>query len=201
MSPKPDVSAERIPQILDAAVQVFSAHGLANARMDDIARAAGLSKGTLYLYFDSRDAIIEALMESFLARELDKTQALIFSPIPAPEKLMQVAQVMIEDLSKLQPYVPLYFEFIALSLRTPRVQSFIRRFFTKFLDQIEALIRQGIEAKAFRAAHARDAALTVCAIFEGTILLWVYAPDEVDMETQIRSGLQLLLEGLELQGE
>ena len=61
MSPKPDVSEERTAQIITAAMQVFAQQGLEKARMDDIASESGLSKGTLYLYFKSKDAIISAI--------------------------------------------------------------------------------------------------------------------------------------------
>ena len=54
MSPRPDVSKERKQQILDAAEDVFTRKGLDNARMDDIAKRTGLSKGSLYWYFKSK---------------------------------------------------------------------------------------------------------------------------------------------------
>ena len=63
MSPKPDVSDERKYQILNAAEQVFTKKGLDLARMDDIAEETGLSKGTLYLYFKSKDDLIIAILD------------------------------------------------------------------------------------------------------------------------------------------
>ena len=44
----------RPDEILDAALEVFGAQGCSGARLEDIARAAGVSKGTLYLYFESK---------------------------------------------------------------------------------------------------------------------------------------------------
>ena len=58
MAPKPDVSEERKQQILEAASEVFSQKGFDNARMEDIAEQTGLSKGSLYLYFKSKDDLI-----------------------------------------------------------------------------------------------------------------------------------------------
>ncbi|PHS24429.1 MAG: TetR family transcriptional regulator [Robiginitomaculum sp.] len=55
--------AERPGQILDAALIVFRARGFGAARMDEIARKAGISKGTIYLYFDSKNALLEALID------------------------------------------------------------------------------------------------------------------------------------------
>ena len=52
----------RVGQILDAALQEFSAAGYAGARMDDIAARAGLSKGGLYAHFASKEEVFEALL-------------------------------------------------------------------------------------------------------------------------------------------
>lgn len=59
----PEVRAE---QILRAALVEFSRHGVAAARMDDIARRAGLSKGGLYAHFKSKDEIFETLLVKML---------------------------------------------------------------------------------------------------------------------------------------
>ena len=46
---------ERAPEILEAALACFAEKGFAGTRMDDIARRAGISKGTIYLYFESKE--------------------------------------------------------------------------------------------------------------------------------------------------
>ena len=53
---------ERPQEILDAAYAVFAGKGFAAARMEDIAKAAGVTKGTLYLYFDSKEAVFKSLV-------------------------------------------------------------------------------------------------------------------------------------------
>lgn len=53
---------ERVPLILDAALDEFSRRGYVATRMDDIARRSGLSKGGLYAHFDGKDAILKALL-------------------------------------------------------------------------------------------------------------------------------------------
>lgn len=57
----------RVDQIVDAALRAFSQAGYPGARMDDIARGAGLSKGGLYAHFTSKEAVFEALLERHLA--------------------------------------------------------------------------------------------------------------------------------------
>ncbi len=66
------LTAFRRSEILTAATRVFGHKGFEATRMDDIAREAGLAKGTLYLYFRSKDAIYKATVQQALAelREL-----------------------------------------------------------------------------------------------------------------------------------
>src|SRR4051812_47836382 len=56
------VDSAKRRQILDGARRVFLAHGFDGASMGEIAKAAGVSKGTLYVYFDSKEALFEALI-------------------------------------------------------------------------------------------------------------------------------------------
>ncbi len=61
----PDRAARRA-EILKAALEVFAASGYAAARLDDVASAAGVAKGTLYLYFADKQALFEGLIKENL---------------------------------------------------------------------------------------------------------------------------------------
>lgn len=61
--------------VLTAALDEFFERGFAAARMDDIARRAGVSKGALYLYFDSKDDLFRSLIEEFAAPNVDRLEA------------------------------------------------------------------------------------------------------------------------------
>ena len=58
----------RRSEILDAATKVFADKGFEATRMEEIAKAAQLAKGTLYLYFDSKDAIYQATVQQALSK-------------------------------------------------------------------------------------------------------------------------------------
>src|ERR1700756_2199725 len=61
---------ERAPEILDAALSCFAEKGFAACRMDDIARRAGISKGTIYLYFESKEAVFKALAQRAIGERI-----------------------------------------------------------------------------------------------------------------------------------
>ncbi len=58
----PHITADRL---LDAAAEVFGARGYHDARVSEIARAAGVAQGTVYLYFESKERLYEAVLERF----------------------------------------------------------------------------------------------------------------------------------------
>ncbi|HMI95210.1 MAG TPA: TetR/AcrR family transcriptional regulator [Micropepsaceae bacterium] len=60
----------RPQEILEAALSVFAEKGFAAARMEQIAARAGVSKGTIYLYFDSKEAVFRALVHEMLGTQL-----------------------------------------------------------------------------------------------------------------------------------
>jgi AcrR family transcriptional regulator len=66
--------------ILDAALLVFAEHGFEAARLDDVAARAGVAKGTLYLYFQSKDALFEGLVRTAVAPIIARMSELAAAP-------------------------------------------------------------------------------------------------------------------------
>ncbi|HWH50819.1 MAG TPA: TetR/AcrR family transcriptional regulator [Gemmatimonadaceae bacterium] len=65
---------ERPGQILNAALEVFGEHGLAAARLDDIAKRAGLSKGTIYLYFPNKEELFREMVRHTVVRQIEESE-------------------------------------------------------------------------------------------------------------------------------
>src|SRR5678816_2676989 len=61
----------RPSEILDAALAVFAEKGFAGARMEDIAARAGVTKGTIYLYFESKEAVFKSLVRDSIGTTID----------------------------------------------------------------------------------------------------------------------------------
>ena len=65
---------ERPQQILAAAFEEFGEHGLAGARLDDIARRAGVAKGTIYLYFPNKEALFKEMIRHTVVARLEQAE-------------------------------------------------------------------------------------------------------------------------------
>ena len=63
--------AQRQEEILKAAFNVFAAHGYEAARIDDVARQAGIAKGTIYLYFRDKEQLFRAVVRSLVQKRFD----------------------------------------------------------------------------------------------------------------------------------
>ena len=196
MSPKPDVSEERKDQIMNAAEDVFAQKGFDKARMDDIADKTGLSKGTLYLYYKSKDDLIIAILDRIFQREFRIFENLDLTSVSATEAIWNFTETTSKDIKMMMRLLPITFEFMGLAFRNKLVQKAFKTYFNRYMDILIPIIQKGIDTGEFRSEDAHEIALAMGAVLEGTILLWVYDHSMVDPEKHIRSGMKILLEGV-----
>jgi AcrR family transcriptional regulator len=103
---------ERPRQIIDAAFAAFGTHGLQGARLDQIARSAGVSKGTIYLYFQSKEDLFRAVVEAVVISAIEAAEA---DAARADQSGDSAAQA-------LQRYIRAHWEY----LRSPDFQAMYR---------------------------------------------------------------------------
>jgi len=197
MSPRPNVSDERKTQILNAAEDVFNQKGFDDARMDDIAEETGLSKGTLYLYFKSKNDLIIAILDRIFQREFKQLENLQQDGLSASAAIWKLTDIVTHDIVGMLRLIPIIYSFLSLAFRNRYVQHALKEYINRYLNVLTPIIQRGIDAGEFRAVDAREVAIAGSAIIEGTILLWVYDNSSIDPERHIRSGMQLLLEGVQ----
>jgi AcrR family transcriptional regulator len=196
MAPRPDVSEERKHQIMNAAEEVFTQKGLDDARMDDIADETGLSKGTLYLYFKSKDDLIIAILDRIFQSVFTQLDARKSENLSATEAINQFTEEAIRDYNRMLRLMPVAYEFLALAFRNKTVQLALKQYFRHYMSVLVPLIQRGIDSGEFRQVAAQEIAIAAGAIYEGTVLLWVYDSSLIDLEHHIRSSMKLLLEGV-----
>ena len=197
MFPKPDVSEERKDQIMNAAEDVFTQKGFSNARMDDIAKKTGLSKGTLYLYYKSKDDLIIAILDRIFQREFRVFENLDLASMSATDAIWNFTETSSKDIKMMLRLLPITYEFMGLAFRNKFVQKAFKTYFKRYMDILVPVIQKGIDSGEFRPGDAHEIALAMGSVMEGTILLWVYDKSMVEPEKHIRSGMKLLLEGVQ----
>jgi len=196
MSPRPDVSEERKDQIMNAAEEVFTQKGFSDARMDDIAQETGLSKGTLYLYYKSKDDLIIAILDRLFQREFKAFETLDLTSMSATDAIGVFTDTTAKDIRIMMRLLPITYEFMGLAFRNKFVQKTFKAYLNYYMDLLIPVIQHGIDSGEFRPTDAKEVAIAMGAIMEGTLLLWVYDNSLVEPEKHLRSGMKLLLEGV-----
>ncbi|HKT37184.1 MAG TPA: TetR/AcrR family transcriptional regulator [Ktedonobacterales bacterium] len=194
--PRPNVSEERKNQILEAAMTVFAERGFHEARMDDIAQKSGLSKGALYLYYKSKDAIIAAMLRYFFTLSLRNLQDLQAAEGSVGQQLLEYTRRIGAEAEHLAFFTPIAWEFYAVAGRQKSVRLFLKDYFTEYRQTLAALIQKGIDSGEFRQVNAESVATTVTSLHEGLALLGVVDPKAVNWSEQGMEAVRLLLDGL-----
>lgn len=152
-----DAKERRRQVLLEAALDEFFERGFAAARMQDVAARAGVSKGTVYLYFDSKTDLFRALVEAFAMPNLDRIDALARST-PTFAELMTRLAAFAPDLVGRSRLPKLMKVLVGDSHAFPDVVSAYRR---DIIDRVIAALTAAVErAVASGEIATRDAHLT-----------------------------------------
>jgi AcrR family transcriptional regulator len=90
--------AERREAILSAALDEFSARGYAATRLDDVARRAGIAKGTIYLYFRDKDALFQELVRAMLTPVVGSIEALRDADVPVRVLADRLVDLFVKEI-------------------------------------------------------------------------------------------------------
>jgi AcrR family transcriptional regulator len=164
--------------------------------MEDIARASGLSKGAVYLYYNSKDAIIAALLRTLFAWELRGTRAIVDGEGTAADRLLKITHAFADELDRLAVAMPIVLEVYAVAFRQASVREHLAQMYAEFRVPLAKLIQQGIERGEFRPVTPDAVAHTWIALFEGLTLLWTMMPQSLSWRERAEAASHLLLDGL-----
>ncbi len=91
-------AAARREAILDAALDEFAARGFAAARLDDVARRAGVAKGTIYIHFKDKEALFQELILFQLSPVVGSFEAALASDLPLHTIVDQAIEIFVRDI-------------------------------------------------------------------------------------------------------
>jgi len=91
-------AAARREAILDAALNEFAARGFAAARLDDVARRAGVAKGTIYIHFRDKEALFQELILFQLSPVVGSFEAALASDLPLRTIVDQAIEIFVRDI-------------------------------------------------------------------------------------------------------
>jgi AcrR family transcriptional regulator len=198
--------AQRRREILDAARQEFFERGFHRPTVDDVAARAEVSKGTIYLYFKSKEEILAHLLLEGLALLLEQMQA-SFRPNPARPAEETLRGLANTYLHFCQAH-PSYFRLIMAFDRGRFEESISRQLHQKVLNQslqgldlLAQTVDRGCREGVFHATDSWQAAGSVWAALNGVLVLMAHPLRQrllrSDLETMFQATLDLVVRGLQ----
>ena len=183
---------ERRAQILAAALSCFASKGYHPATMDDLARAAGLSKGSLYWHFESKEGVLFGAFELFAAELIRRWDVIEAEGVPTLEALRRFAEVALNELADQRPLLGAWVEFLS----HPRARQRMAEVYRECRERFAAALHRGIERGEVRRIPVDAAALGLIALFEG-LALQALVDADLDPREEFRGVWELIGRSLE----
>lgn len=192
----------RPQELTAAALELFTERGFAATRLEDIAARAGVSKGTLYLYFDSKEALFEAVIREGIIPAMNEGRTMLEEHQGSASELLRCLLLGWWELLGESPLGGVPKLMVSEAGNFPKVAAFYRE---NVIDPGRALLREalqrGMDQGEFRPV---DVGMAVDVIFAPILMLavWRYsigpccAEEERDPVRFLDTHFDLLIKGL-----
>jgi AcrR family transcriptional regulator len=180
----------------------FCNRGLADCRMSDIADAAGLARGTAYLYFKSKEQLMLGMYKLYSTRMLEKQKAVLAKAgnLTARQLLDRACQSCLQSAIAHRRTFGLWFQFLAMG-SSPSLGKAVRRTLAETYRghsaYFEELVEKGKRTGEFRKdANARAIAAALVGLLEGLMIRQYADGDLTDLANDYPEVVRLILDGI-----
>jgi TetR/AcrR family fatty acid metabolism transcriptional regulator len=188
--------AARRSQILEAALRVFLDKGYHVTNVSDVAAEAGVSQGTIYWYFDSKDELFNAAVSEFFADFGQEVLGAFEGVSSATQKLQVLGEAMVGFTEQASGMFAMFVGYLASAQdRTEAASSWVD-LLVGYKDALVAIIDEGIAAGEFRSVDPEGLAWSILAAYDGLAAYYLLMP-EIDTARVSRAFVDMVLAGVE----
>src|SRR5215468_1155020 len=181
--------------ILRAATKVFARNGYFNSKVADIARAADVADGTVYLYFKSKEEILHSIFDQNMAEAIASGRRLIKAVGDPREKLRRVVRLHLERLGADRDLAVVFQ--VELRGSTKFMEEFSAAGFAEYLGLIRATIEEGQRQGLFRPElNAKVAAKILFGALDEMATNWILSRRRYKLAPMAEQVLDIFLNGV-----
>jgi TetR/AcrR family fatty acid metabolism transcriptional regulator len=187
--------ADKRAAILRAAIEVFARNGYFNSKVADIARAAGVADGTVYLYFKSKEEILHSIFNHTMETAIKAGRERIAKLDDPREKLRVIARAHLELLGCDRDLAVV----VQVELRgtTKFMEEFSAAGVSEYLHDIRSVIEEGQTAGLFRQGiNATIAAKILYGALDEMATNWILSPRRYDLVPLADQVLDIFFNGV-----
>ncbi len=190
---------EKRSQILETAIRVFAQKGVNNTKIADIAQAAGIGKGTVYEYYQSKEEIITASFRHFMESMSGVIGRRLLHVRDPLDKLLAYFASWGEIVdSQFMGYIEVVLDFWAEGIRREKTAMTINlaEMYAEYRATVERLLDECISNGRIRPVDTTITASILLGTMDGLLVQWVADRDVFDIKQAIELLPRILIEGL-----
>jgi AcrR family transcriptional regulator len=196
-SKREQLKEERRRQILDAALEVFAQKGYSAANVSDVAARAGVSQGTIYWYFDSKEELFTAAIRTLFDSLDQEAFVALAQCATAADKLRALGQTMAQFAESAGALLMRFLEVWAAGLDREGEENTWIDLLRQYRDVIVGIIEEGVKNGEFGPVDAGSLVWALLAAYDGLAAYAVFMPD-LDLGRISQAFVGALLTGLEI---
>lgn len=202
MSPRVVDKNQRKKEIALAALDLFAQNGFEATSISQVAKSAGISKGSIYLYFRSKEDLIFHAVGTWADQIMEQTGSEVPADLPPPQRLRALVHAMVDVFLADERSVRIAAAIFQLFLTSPLLLSqrdLTREVFRGARESIVDILRDGVSQGVFRPETAREAesiAINLLAYLDGIGLHYYMSRSYFDLMNQVDLYLDHLLPNL-----
>jgi AcrR family transcriptional regulator len=183
----------RKQSICDAAMHVVARKGIQNVTVQDIADEAGVAKGTIYIYFKSRDEILSEAMDRSTENLLDKFAAACRSCSTFRDVLEQRVRTQLQHFEENREFFRMY-----LAMSEPLGERRLRQHptYQGYLAQLEEVLRAAIARGEIRGARVDRLAVSISSVVRDIVLHRIIEREPPPLEDDVTYAVDFIMRGI-----
>jgi AcrR family transcriptional regulator len=189
---------QRPLQILDAAFEEFTKRGFTATRVEDIAERVGVTKGTVYVYFETKEALFEAMVKHASQPFQEAFKAYAHTSDDPVEELRLLLEFMFDALVDNKKMRELFRLILAEGAKFPDlIDQHHDTLMAPVFERINTILEEGVAKKRFR-ANPPELAKVVMSPMVGTLVFRLIFNDRriLDRQAVLKIHLDLIMRGL-----
>jgi len=196
------VAAFRTNEILAATRRLMERRGVDNLTMDEIAQAAGVAKGTIYLYFQSKDELVQALLSQVGEGMALDLETILAGPNHPEDKLRQVVFLLLQYVDRERELFPIYLrELVRSKSSRAALSPSLQKHEERIVGLLTRLFSEGIASKKFINVNPRLLAYVLKGMVRAVGYYQMTGPHGDAIQEGLPVLLQLLISGIVLPPE
>lgn len=193
----PTRGEERRHSIRTAAYHCFRDAGYHETSVDAICEAAGISKGSFYWHYDSKQTVFVDILETWTREVVDELHEQFEAAVLAPNYVEAIIEALARETRRGRHILPVWLEFAALSRHEPRIQEALRTFYRRMRVAIAHMLRPATTGHLDEQA-LEGVAAGVLGAYAGILMQDLPGSEDVQAEKAMLQVMGVLRPWLEL---